>query len=181
MPGIFPTGRWDDRSLMSSLIARRVSSYESHIAFSHIYTHSYEHSHSCNELQGSQPKTSALYLITWCVHTSFCAADRSLHGHLTWIHKKLKGIWHTPSPIWNPWHPPEMAKWTSIYWCSLSKTGKPCFVFLKLFECGAQVPFVCKWWHYCTNLHQAHLRGAHTLTLLPYLTTTTTSRKFKNM
>lgn len=39
MPGIFPTGRRDDRSLMSSLIAGRVPSYESHSILTNTHTH----------------------------------------------------------------------------------------------------------------------------------------------
>lgn len=59
MPGIFPTGRRDDRSLMSSLIAWRVPSYESRkqsLARAHAHTASMNTRKAVMNYTSSQPK-----------------------------------------------------------------------------------------------------------------------------
>lgn len=100
MPGIFPTGRQDDRSLMSSLLAGWVLSYESQNAQAHMNT-------DWNDLLSSQTKTLASYLLNWYKYTSFCVANRYFHSHLTQIHMESNTEWHVPSTATLERHPLE--------------------------------------------------------------------------
>lgn len=111
MPGIFPTGRRGDSSLMSSLIAGRLPSYESH---NHCYTRARAHAHTSAHIAVMNYRVHSLkpwpYTSPRYVHRSFCVVDRCLHTHLTQIHTESNATWHIPSPavLLNPRrHPPE--------------------------------------------------------------------------
>ena len=84
MPGIFPTGRRDDRSLMSSLIAWRVPSYESRKQ-SHTHAHtSMSARKAVMNYKSSQPKNLG-------PRTS--SHDTSVH-HFAWRIDSSTAIWH---------------------------------------------------------------------------------------
>ncbi len=108
MPGIFPTGRRDDRSLMSSLIAGRVPSYESH---KQSYTHTHAHTHTRMNAHIAVMNYRALSLKPWpCTSSHDTRIHHFAHeidsstaiGHKYTWNRMLHDIFHQLPYPWIP-------------------------------------------------------------------------------
>lgn len=128
MPGIFPTRRRDDRSLMSSLIAAWLPSYESHQqSLTQSHTHSHERSYCSNELQGSRPKTLACVprhmintYIIWCTGSiPVKPFDTNTHKIECYVTYSITSC-TLKSPLTSSRE--SFAQWSSMYWHCLKKT-----------------------------------------------------------